>query len=110
VTGKLGNWSLSLPVGSSAQSPSVCVAVSDPTVRFFIAGYGSVQVDFVYGSTVISGGIVVGGGAWMPTQVVPTGSAVDALATTPDQMTVKLTALSGDPAVDDVFVDPWNRG
>jgi hypothetical protein len=41
---------------------------------------------------------------------VLTGSAVDALTTTPGQTTVKLTALSGDPVVDDVFVDPWNRG
>jgi hypothetical protein len=110
VTGKLGNWSLSLPLGSSAQSPSVCVAVSDPTVRFFIAGYGAVQVDFVYGDTVISSGIVVGGGKWMPTQVMLTGSAVDALPTSRGQMTVKLTGLSGAPVVDDVFVDPWNRG
>jgi hypothetical protein len=26
------------------------------------------------------------------------------------QVSLRLTALSGDPQVDDVFVDPWNRG
>jgi hypothetical protein len=26
------------------------------------------------------------------------------------QVSLRLTALSGDVRVDDVFVDPWNRG
>jgi hypothetical protein len=26
------------------------------------------------------------------------------------QVSVRLTALSGEPEVDDVFIDPWNRG
>jgi hypothetical protein len=26
------------------------------------------------------------------------------------QVSVRITALSGEPTVDDVFIDPWNRG
>ena len=26
------------------------------------------------------------------------------------QVSLQLTALAGDPQVDDVFIDPWNRG
>ena len=49
ATGALGTWSLTLPAGSSAQSPSTCVDAAYPTVRFFIAGTGSVPCSLVYG-------------------------------------------------------------
>ncbi|HEY0829530.1 MAG TPA: hypothetical protein VGE99_00210, partial [Candidatus Dormibacteraeota bacterium] len=42
VTGHLGAQSLSLPAGSSAQSPPTCVDAAYPSLRFFIAGQGSV--------------------------------------------------------------------
>jgi hypothetical protein len=111
VTGTLGNWSLTLPAGSSAQSLPTCVDAAYPTIRFFIAGAGAVAVTLVDGNTVIPAGIAVAGPSWLPTPVMITTSAV--LAATSNgvaQVSLQLNALSGDPRVDDVFVDPWNRG
>lgn len=110
ATGKLGNWSLSLPAGSSASSPSACVTATEPTLRFFIAGSGTIEVDFVYGGKVIPSGDIVGGGGWAPTPISLTGSAIMAARTGTATVSVKLRALSGDAQVDDVFIDPWNRG
>lgn len=111
ATGTLGSWSLALPAGSSAQSPPTCVDAAYPTVRFFIAGTGLVAVSLVDGNTVIPAGIAVAGHTWVPTPVMFTTSAVVA-ATSGGvaQVSLRLTALWGNPRVDDIFVDPWNRG
>jgi hypothetical protein len=111
ATGTLGHWSLMLPPGSSAQSPPTCVDAAYPTVRFFIAGAGSVAVSLVDGNIEIPAGVVVAGSSWLPTPVILTTSAL--LAATSDGVTavsLRLVALSGDTQVDDVFIDPWNRG
>ena len=110
ATGKLGNRSASVPAGGSALSPRACVAETEPTIRFFIAGSGAVAVDFIYGGTVIPSGTVVASGSWMPSLVVLTGSAITAAANGNVEVSVELIGLSGDPQVDDVFIDPWNRG
>ena len=111
ATGALGSWSLALPAGSSARSPSTCVDAAYPTVRFFIAGTGSVLVTIVYGNLDIPAGVAVAGFCWLPTPVMVTTSAVLAATTNGvARVSVRLTALSGEPQVDDVFIDPWNRG
>jgi hypothetical protein len=111
ATGTLGNWSLTLPAGSSAQSPQTCVDAAYPSVRFFIAGMGSVAVSLVNGTMAIPAGIAIAGPGWLPTPVMLTASAVVAATSNGvGQVSLRLTALSGDPQVDDVFVDPWNRG
>ena len=111
ATGKLGNWSLTLPAGSSAQSPLTCVDAGYPTVRFFIAGTGSVAVSLVYGNIAIPSGIAVAGSHWFPTPVTVTAAAVAATASGGSaQVSVRLTGVSGNPQVDDVLIDPWNRG
>jgi hypothetical protein len=110
ATGKLGNWSLSLPAGSSASSPSTCVAANEPTIRFFIAGSGTVEVQVIYGCQAIVAGDVVGSGGSVPTPILLTGSAIMGLTLGTAEVSVRLTALSGDAQVDDVFIDPWNRG
>jgi hypothetical protein len=111
ATGTLGSWSLALPAGSSAQSPLTCVDAAYPTVRFFIAGSGLVALSLVDGNLVIPAGIAVAGHSWLPTPVMVTTSAVVA-ATSGGvaQVSLRITALAGDPQVDDVFIDPWNRG
>jgi hypothetical protein len=110
ATGTLGNWSLTLPAGSSAQSPPTCVDAAYPTVRFFIAGEGSVAVSLVDGNTAIPAGIAVAGPSWLPTPVsVTTSAVVSATSNGVAEVSLQLDALSGDPQVDDVFVDPWNR-
>jgi hypothetical protein len=111
ATGKVGNWSLTLPAGSSAQSPPTCVDTGYPTVRFFIAGTGSVAVSLVYGNVTIPAGIAVAGSIWLPTPViVTTATAVATASGGTAQASVQLTGVSGRPRVDDVFIDPWNRG
>jgi hypothetical protein len=111
VTGTLGSSSLLLPGGSSARSPLTCVDATYPSVRFFIAGKGSVAVNVVEGSAVVPAGAAVAGGDWAPTPVMLTGSPVLAASSGGTaQVSVTLTGLSGRPRVDDVFVDPWSRG
>ena len=113
ATGTLGSSSLSLPAGSSARSPLTCVDAAYPSLRFFIAGTGSVEVSVADGSLKIPVGIAVAGGNWQPTMVmvmyidsVVFGATSGGTA----QVSLRLTALTGDPVIDDVFVDPWNRG
>jgi hypothetical protein len=111
VSGTLGRWSLELPAGSSAQSSVTCVDAAYPTIRFFIGGRGLVGVSLVDGGLDIPVGVAVASSNWLPTPVMVTTSAV--LAATSGgvaQVSIRLTGLLGDPHVDDVFVDPWNRG
>jgi hypothetical protein len=111
ATGKVGKWSLTLPAGSSARSPLTCVDPRYPTVRFFITGPGSVSVSLVSGSITIPAGIAVADSDWIPTPVVLTVSPVVATASGGTaQVSVRITGVSGNPRVDDVFIDPWNRG
>jgi hypothetical protein len=51
ATGELGASSLSLPAGASAQSPPTCMNAAYPSVRFFIAGSGTVLVEVVEGTS-----------------------------------------------------------
>jgi hypothetical protein len=111
ATGTLGSSSLSLPAGSSAQSPLACVDAAHPSIRFFIAGKGSVAVAVVDGGLVIPAGVAVAAGRWSPTPVMLTSSAVlGALSGGTAQVSVNVTSLSGSPHIDDVFIDPWARG
>lgn len=111
ATGHLGSSSLSLPAGSTAQSPVTCVDAAYPTLRFFIAGRGLVAVTIVDGTAVIPAGVAVAGGGWSPTLPMVTTSAVlGALSGGTAQVSVAFTALSGNPQIDDVFIDPWGRG
>jgi hypothetical protein len=111
VTGSLGSWSLELPAGSSAQSPQTCVDAAYPSVRFFIAGTGSVAVSVVVGNLEIPAGVAVAEWGWTPTPVMLTSSAVvAALSEGVAQVSLKIRALTGDPQVDDVYIDPWCRG
>jgi hypothetical protein len=111
ATGTLGSWSMSLPAGSSAQSPSTCVDADYPTVRFFIAGSGLVAVSLVDGGLAIPAGIALAGHAWEPSPVMLTTSPVMALLSGGvAQVSIRITSLLGDSRVDDVFIDPWNRG
>jgi hypothetical protein len=111
ATGALGASSLSLPAGSVAQSPTTCVNAAYPTVRFFVGGTGTLAVSVVYGSLMIPTGVIVAAGTWMPTTVMVTGSLLTGLLSGGTaKVSLVLTGLTGSPQVDDVFVDPWQRG
>lgn len=110
ATGKVGNWSLSLPAGSRAQSPATCVDAAYPSVRFFIAGTGAVAVTIVAGNLYIPAGVAVAASNWMPTPVMLTTSPLLAvLAGGSAQVSIQLTGVLGNVRVDDVFIDPWQR-
>jgi hypothetical protein len=111
ATGTLGSSSLSLPAASSATSSPTCVDAAYPTIRFFIAGRGVVAVSVVYAGLVIPAGVAIAGGEWSPSPVMLTTSAVlGALGGGTAQVSLSFTSLSGNPRIDDVFIDPWRRG
>ena len=111
VPGSVSPSSLSLPEGASAESPATCVDAAYPTIRFFVAGTGIVGVSVIYNGTEIPSGQVAAHGAWAPGPVTVTGSAITgALNGGTAQVSLRLTALSGNPRVSDVFIDPWRTG
>jgi hypothetical protein len=100
----------SLPSAASATSPSICVAEDDPTMRFFARGGGTLQVEVLYtdGEGVEQSlpiGVVEGDTDWAPSEALP-------ITVNTYEMTVsfRFTALSGDWAIDDVYVDPYRKG
>lgn len=114
-TGPLGSGS-SVPVlspapGASALSAPTCVDAAYPSVRMFIAGTGAIAVSVVYHDLVLPAGIASAGGGWEPTLPMVTWSAIPgALAGGTATVSLLLTGLSGQPVIDDVYVDPWYRG
>jgi hypothetical protein len=77
----------------------------------FVGGTGSVAVSVVWNGVAIPAGVAGAGGSWSPTLPMVTTSAVTGAAeggSAPVQ--VQVTALTGNPQVDDVFIDPWNHG
>ncbi len=114
--------SLSLPAGSSATSPSVCVTVNAPSMRFFVRNTG--KPTSLLGVTVLftlpNGapasllvGAMKGSGTWQPGAVVfylanllarvsPTGTTNVAFRFAPLDST-------GQWRVDDVYIDPIKR-
>jgi hypothetical protein len=114
VTGTMGQSSLLLPAGASAQSPPVCVDASNPTFRFFVRNnslLASVAVQVVYptllGPVALPLGAATLSPTWRPTLPMLTGSIAGALlngGTT--QLSLRFTALLGTSQIDDVFVDP----
>lgn len=111
VTGTPSSSSLSLPGGSSADSPSTCVNAAYPTIRFFVSGFGVVAVSVVYNGVAIPTGVALATGSWAPSPIAVTGSAVvGALNGGTAQVSLRFTSLLGNPKVSDVFIDPWGRG
>jgi opacity protein-like surface antigen len=111
ATGTPGSASLSLPAGSSAHSPETCVDAAYPTIRFFASGLGTVAVGVDYDGVYLPAGVAVSLGEWQPTQIMLTSSALPAaLSGGTTDVSLVLTALTGNVRVDDVFIDPWNRG
>ncbi|HWF50600.1 MAG TPA: hypothetical protein VG294_08170, partial [Solirubrobacteraceae bacterium] len=68
-------------------------------------------LSIVYHGLAIPTGLVVAAGNWMPSPVMTTLSPVFGLLSGGTaQVSIQLTAVTGSPLVDDVFVDPWGRG
>jgi hypothetical protein len=114
VTGAVGQSSLMLPAGASAQSPPVCVDASHPTFRFFVRNrslLSTVVVQVVYPTLLGPVALPLGAAAlsptWKPTLPMLTGSLVGALVSGgTTQLSLRFTALLGTSQIDDVFLDP----
>ena len=112
--------SLALPAGSSATSPTVCVGLEHPTLRFvakktsgLLATMG-VEVlfeDSVGGVHTLPIGVVGGTSSWQPT--APMVVVANLLPLLPGDYTpvqFRFTALAGSFKIDDTYVDPWGKG
>jgi hypothetical protein len=118
VSGADDSQSLSLPVGSTATTPPVCVGLAEPTLRFFAKRDSgllssvvvSVQVQTSLGVWVPLPLGVDLGGAWHPSgRMLILANLLPLLP--PDRTAVRFTfaPLLGSYQIDDVYVDPLHR-
>jgi hypothetical protein len=104
--------SLSLPAGASATSPPMCISLLSSKMRFVMRGDSgsSVKVQIVYRGVVSSllglldGGTASADGAWKPSPQVGMLGGVLPLLTA--SVSFRFTAVGGDAAIDDVYLDP----
>ena len=116
VTGRLGQYSLSIPAGATATSPAMCIDAVRPTFRFFgRAAQGSAaslraEAIVERPSQYAALGSVSGSTAWAPVAPMDTGSA-SLLIGGKGTVAVRLRfSATGDWQIDDVFVDPRKMG
>lgn len=112
---------LSLPSGSSATTPAMCVGVDAPTARLFVVNSGSVlstlKVEVVHrnllGLTVATPvGVLTGTSSWQPTLPLPLLANVlslNVLANQTTQVSFRFTPLGSSSGwkIDDLYVDPF---
>jgi len=121
VGGSGDSQSLSIPAGSSATSPSMCVGIQNPTLRFFARNSGSLLSTLTVSilwedslGTVHTTPIAttLGGSRWTPSS--PIALVVNLLPLLgPDETAVAFkftTQGNGNWQIDDTYVDPWARG
>jgi hypothetical protein len=121
VGGSTHSRSLSLPAGSRATTPFVCVGAHEPTIRLFARRQSGlltsllveVQLQTSLGLTawlpVLPGDL--GGGSWHPTVAMPVLVNLLTLSTV-DRTPVRFRftpLLLGSWQIDDVYVDPMMR-
>jgi hypothetical protein len=116
-------YSLSLPAGSSATTPPMCVGLLSGKMRFFTQNTGSakshlrVQVIYLGGVGGLLGSVgktlgvadladVTGGSTWQPSQAVPMLGGVLPLLTQAVQFRFTPADRSGNWRIDDVYLDP----
>jgi hypothetical protein len=113
--------SLSLPPGSSAVSPPVCMAIDTPSFRLVARNGGDpsseLRVEAVYKLLGLvrtkTAATLRGGSTWAPTQSISTVLTLSTIVGTliPSAIEIRFTPLgsSGQWQVDDVYVDPFRR-
>jgi len=121
VGGAADDMSLRIPAGGDATSPTFCVGLEHPTVRFFAKRTGgtllsTLRVDVQFEDALgvqhsLPTGLVLGGGNWAPS--LPTLLVANLLPLLPGQHTpVRLRFVpqgAGAWQIDDVYVDPFKR-
>ncbi len=118
-----GASSLSIPGGGSATSPTMCVGIEHPTLRFFakrntggLLGLSTMRADVLFENSLglvssLPIGVVSPTSSWQPT--LPMTVLASLLPLLPGDRTpvqFRFTPLlGGNWSVDDVFVDPYQR-
>lgn len=119
VVGANDHKSLRIAAGDTATSPSMCVGVEHPTLRFFARSSGtgllsSMRVEVLYENNLghvetLPIGLVLPEGSWSPT--APMSVLANLLPLLPGERTAVAFRFvpqgSGSWQVDDVHVDPW---
>jgi hypothetical protein len=113
--------SLSLPTGSSAASPPICMSLDTPMFRLMARNGGDpssrLRIDATYKLLGLVqtkvGATITAGSSWAPTQQVSTVLGLSTIVGTliPSAIQVRFTPLDnkGQWQVDDFFVDPFAR-
>ncbi|HET8565405.1 MAG TPA: hypothetical protein VFL77_02925 [Solirubrobacterales bacterium] len=113
--------SLSLPAGSSAVSPPICMSIDTPIIRLVARNGGDsgsgLRVEAIYSllglvhTKAIS--TVYAGPSWAPSQQLSTVLSLSTLVGTliPSSIQVRITPVGsgGNWQVDDLYVDPFAR-
>jgi hypothetical protein len=107
--------SLSLPAGSSATSPPMCITLLHPTLRLFAVNSGAPTSALVVEAVVkLAGlklslpvGVVLAGSDWQPTLPLP--FLANLLAPATGTVSFRFTPLGpgGGWRIDDVYLDPY---
>jgi hypothetical protein len=115
VAGAADRLSLSLPSGSSATSPPLCMTLLHPDLRLFVTNRGSLlstlkveAITTALGGTVTTPvGLLAAGSSWQPTLPLPfLTNLTSATAATISFRFTPVGAASG-WRIDDVYVDPF---
>jgi hypothetical protein len=123
VAGDDDAYSLKVPSGGSATSPTICVGLEHPTIRFFakrnsggLLGLSTMRVDVLYENVLglletLPIGVVTPSANWQPT--LPMTVIASTLALLPGEHTpvaFRFTSLlGGNWSIDDIQVDPYGR-
>ena len=107
---------LSLPAGSSAVSPSICISKDTPFLRSMARDSGvpgaKLQVEIVYVELDATRSRIVARDKqedWDPTQPLGQNFGPATADGGDSSVRVRFSALGGDWKVDDFYVDPWAR-
>jgi len=121
LDGARDSRSLSLPAGSSATSPSICMSVDTPVLRMFARNTGNpasrLRVEAIYSLEGLLRTDVVNdvsaGSSWAPTHEMSVVLGLSTIVGTviPSSIQVRITPLDGlgQWQVDDFYVDPFAR-
>jgi hypothetical protein len=121
VNGSSDSHSLKISPGGSAVTPTICVGLDRPTLRFFARSSGgllglstmAVSVRFETSLGLVAElpiGVVLPSGKWEPSLPLPI--LANLLPLLPNDMTpvqFRFTPVAGTYWIDDVYVDPKNR-
>lgn len=116
VTAANDHSGLTIPSGASATSPTICVGLGHPDIRFFAAGSSTLaqlNVEVLFedatGSVqTLQIGAVTGSTDWGLSAPMPI--VANLLPLLPNDMTpvaFRFSATGGSFRIDDVYVDPW---